>query len=842
MPASGLPIDAVLDDLRIALRDRGRAVLQAPPGAGKTTIVPISLLGESWLGGGKIIMLEPRRLAARGAAWRIAELLDTTVGNVVGYRMRGETRVGKETRIEVVTEGILTRMLQSDPSLEGVGAVIFDEFHERSLQADLGLAFMLQTSELFRPDLRILVMSATLDAEPVARLLGDAPLISSPGRSYPVDVRHVPREPDLRIEEQTARTIARALREEQEGDVLVFLPGYGEIRRVEERLTQSGLPDNVGIHTLHGTLPKEAQDRAIRPAPSGTRKIVLSTSIAETSLTIEGIRIVIDAGLSRVPRFSPASGMTRLETVRVARSSADQRCGRAGRLGPGVCYRLWSRAEEAALLPFAPPEILEADLAPLTLELLRWGAAPDELRWLDPPPAGAYGAARELLAELDALDGTGRLTGHGERMADLPIHPRLSHMILRASETGRAEEACLLASLLEERDPVRGDAGRRDPDLRLRLDLLDRPRRNTGGSPFELDRATVARILDGAARLGGLAGTGDAPIDRGAQAHADSGSGTLLALAYPDRVAQRREGSDGRYLLRNGRGARLPGIGPLSSEEYLVVASVGGSGAEGTIELAAPIRLDDVRRIFAGQIEIVVKAEWEGGERGVAVGREERLGALLLSVSSVENPDDEEIVAATLRAVRQKGLRLLPWTREAEDLCRRMTFLHRRYDPDWPEATEAVLLERLDDWLLPAIRAAGGRNRLKKLDVKAALTNLLDWKQLRDIEALAPERLPVPSGSAVRLDYGNPDEPVLPVRLQEMFGAKETPRIAGGRVPVTLHLLSPARRPVQVTRDLAGFWERTYPEVRKELKGRYPKHYWPDDPLQAEPTRGVRRK
>lgn len=837
-----LPIVPVLDELRDALRNAGRAVLQAPPGAGKTTVVPLALLQEPWLGTKKIVMLEPRRLAARGAAWRIAELLGEQIGGRAGYRMRGETRVGPDTRIEVVTEGILTRMLQNDPALEDVGLVIFDEFHERSLQADLGLAFVLQAVELFRPDLRLLVMSATLEGEPVARLLGGAPVITSEGRSFPVETRYVPHDRDLRVEDRTARTIVRALREEPEGDLLVFLPGYGEIRRTEERLKE-GLKEGtegIEIHTLHGTLPRQTQERAIRPAPRGVRKVVLSTSIAETSLTIEGVRVVIDAGLSRVPRFSPRSGMTRLETVRVSAAAADQRCGRAGRLGPGICYRLWSEAEQGGLLPASPPEILEADLAPAALELFRWGAAPEDLRWLDPPPAGAYAAACELLHELDGLDENGRLTRHGERMAGLPVHPRLAHMILRAADENRTAQGALLAALLEERDILRGEAARRDPDLRRRIELLERFRRGERAAA-ETDPTTVQRVLEGGERLRRIAEPEEKKKrESGFDPYAEEW-GSLLALAYPDRVAQRRPGNDERYLLRNGRGGRLPERGHLSGEEYLVAAGIGGSGAEGTIELAAPISLAEIRRIFSGQIRNVVRAEWEGGERGVAAQREEMLGALLLSSASIENPDEEMIIEATMHGVRRNGIRILPWTRDLEDLCLRSTFLHRRYDPDWPEMTEAALAERLEEWLRPALYGLPGRNRLKRLDLKGALLNLLGWERSRDIDALAPERLPVPSGSSVRLDYGNPDEPVLPVRLQEMFGAQDTPRIAAGRVPVTLHLLSPARRPVQITQDLAGFWRRTYAEVKKELKGRYPKHYWPDDPLQAEPTRGTKR-
>ena len=833
-----LPVRHVLPELSEALARHRTALLQAPPGAGKTTLVPIALMNESWLEGKKIVMLEPRRLAARGAAWRIADLLNDKVGGVVGYRMRGETNVGRETRIEVVTEGVLTRMLQNDPSLEEYGLVIFDEFHERSLHADLGLALTLQTRELFREDLRLLVMSATLETDPILRLLGDVPVIRSEGRMFPVETRYVGRDERGRIEDQTAGVVARALREENEGDLLVFLPGYGEIDRTAAKL--EGL-EGVTVYPLHGTLPRDVQDRAVRPSAAGERKVVLATSIAETSLTIEGVRVVIDSGLSRVPRFNPGSGMTRLETVRVSRASADQRRGRAGRLGPGVCYRLWDERENPALLPASVPEILEADLLPLALDLLRWGASPDELRWIDPPPAGAYAAALDLLEHLDAIRGKEGLTEMGERMASLPIHPRLAHMVVRSAEEGSADMASLLASLLEERDPLRGERARNEPDIRLRLDLLLRSqRKDRRDLPHDFDRATAERILQVRERIRRMGDRKENPTFR----HGDETEvGKLLALAYPDRIAQRREGKEDRYLLSNGQSVRLAGTGHLSREEYLVVPSMqasGGGTRQGVVTLAAPITLETIREIFAPHIRFVDRVEWEEKDGGVAAFREERFGALVLGSKRIERPDDALLVEATLEGVRSAGLSRLDWTKELRALRDRITFLHRRHDPSWPDMSDVPLTERLDEWLRPALASGRGRNRLKSLDLRSALLSLLDWEQMRDLDRLAPERMEVPSGSHIRIDYGNPDEPVLPVRLQEMFGATDTPRIAAGRVPLTLHLLSPAHRPVQVTQDLAGFWERTYAEVKKELKGRYPKHYWPDDPLQAEPTRRVR--
>ena len=861
---TSLPIHSVLPTLLNALQVHHEAVLQAPPGAGKTTIVPLALIKEEWLEGKKIILLEPRRLAARGAAWRMADLLGQQAGERVGYRMRGESRVSKTTQIEVVTEGVLTRMLQSDPSLEGVGIIIFDEFHERSLHADLGLSLALQAQELFRNDLRLLVMSATLDGKSISRLLGDAPIINSDGKIFPVETIYTGRDTDVRIEEQTARTVARALREEPTGDVLVFLPGYGEIRRTEERL-QGIIGDGaVQVHALHGSLQREEQDRAIQPASNGVRKIVLATSIAETSLTIEGVRIVIDSGLSRVPRYSPRSGMTRLETVRVARASADQRRGRAGRLGPGRCYRLWNQAEDAALLQHISPEILEADLVPLALELARWGAHPDELRWLTSPPSGAYQAACELLRELDALDGEGVLTPHGELMSGLPVHPRLAHLILCAKEKALTELACLLASLLEERDILRGDRARRDPDIALRVEVLRRFKEEGYRSlPNDADRNAVKRVMEGAGRLlrvaRGLEQTSSTSLvddvwskqsnnnqERDSQKWDDQDIGLLLGLAWPDRIAGCRKGDinhkgeETAYNLSNGRRARLPATGPLSNEDFLVVPSIGGSRSEGVIELAAPISLAMLRAEFSHHIRQTDVVVWHGPERGVTAEREELLGALVIGNAKLHNPDDEAVIRATLEGIKERGLTVLPWTPDLRELCQRVTCLHRRHNPAWPLMSEETLLASVDEWLLPALQARTGRNRLKGLDLKSALLGLLNWEQVRDIDTLAPERLEVPSGSKIRLDYSNPDEPVLAVRLQEMFGATDTPRIAGGRIPITLHLLSPARRPVQVTQDLAGFWERTYAEVRKELKGRYPKHYWPDDPHQAEPTRRTR--
>jgi ATP-dependent helicase HrpB len=830
-----LPIASVLPALLAALRAGTSAVLQAPPGAGKTTRVPLALLDEPWLAGGKVVMLEPRRLAARAAAHHMARLLGERVGETVGYRVRMDTRVGPRTRVEVVTEGVLTRLLQADAALEGVGAVIFDEFHERSLHADLGLALTLQSRALLREELRVLVMSATLEGEPVARLLGHAPVVTSGGRSHPVEVRYLPRRAEGRVESVVARAVLEALARE-EGDVLVFLPGAGEIRRVEERLREAAPGPGVRITPLHGSLPQEAQDRAIAPSPPGERKVVLATSIAETSLTIEGVRVVVDSGLMRVPRFSPRTGMTRLETVPVTRASADQRCGRAGRLGPGVCYRLWTEPEQAHRVPHGTPEIREADLAPLALELAAWGVSdPAELAWLDSPLPAAYTQARELLTELGALDAGGAITPHGRRMAELAFHPRLAHMVLRARELGAGGFACDLAALLGERDLLRGEGAAPDADARLRLEALHAAAR--GRAPgsvrgYAVDRGALHRVLAEARhwreRLGVRGETGE--LD---------GAGLLLAFAYPDRIGQRRPGQRGHFLLRNGRGAALLEAQPLSEADWLVAAEVGGEGRESRIFLAAPVELAELEAHFAEQMEEERVLEWDAEAGAVRARRRTRLGALVLRDAPWADPDPEAVRDALLEGVAREGVERLPWGRAARQLQERILFLHR-LDPSWPDVSDAALAATLPGWLGPHVYGIRRREELGRLDLAGVLLALLSWERRRALEELAPTHLTVPSGSRVPIDYSDPEAPVLAVRLQEVFGLTETPRLARGRVPLTLHLLSPAGRPVQVTRDLASFWRSTYFEVKKDLKGRYPKHYWPDDPLTATPTHRVR--
>lgn len=838
---AALPVASVLADVRAALAAHGSAVLVAPPGAGKTTVVPLALADESWLAGGRLVILEPRRLAARAAAERMAHLLgEGGAGGRVGFRVRGETRVGPATRVEVVTEGILTRMLQSDPSLEGVGLIAFDEFHERSVHADLGLALALHSRSLLRPDLRILVMSATLDPVPVAALLGDAPIVTSEGRSFPVETRWrkqpIPGVGGARLESVVAAAVERALEEEQ-GDVLAFLPGAGEIRHTERRLADRGLGPAVVVRPLFGDLARGEQDAAIAASRPGQRKVVLATSIAETSLTIEGVRIVIDSGLMRVPRFDPGTGLTRLATVRVTRDAADQRRGRAGRTAPGLCYRLWTRAEERGLVRRRTPEILEADLAPLALELAGWGADPAHLRWLDPPPAAAFAQAMELLVELEAVDEAGAATTHGRQLARLGVHPRLGHMMLRGRELGLEPLACDLAAILTERDILRGEGRAPDADLRLRVEAL---RRRGGG--FQTDRGALRRVEREAQRLrqalsGGRAG--QRPQSTGRE-DVDGHTGVLVALAYPDRVGRRREGERGRFVLRNGRGARFAEPQPLEGADWIVAAEVEGRGTEARIFRAAPLDLEAIETHFGEQIREVEEVFWDGAAGRVVAGRRRTLGVLTLSEAPHPAPEPAAVAAALIAGVRDDGVDALPWSPETRQLRDRLAFMHELEPKEWPDVSDATLVATLEDWLMPFVAGLKRRTELRRVDFAAALLARVPWERARRLDEMAPTHLEVPSGSRVRIDYSDPTAPALAVRLQEVFGLLETPRVGGDRVPVTMKLLSPAQRPVQITRDLASFWRDAYFQVRKDLRGRYPKHHWPDDPLAARPTRRTR--
>ncbi len=830
--SSTLPIESSLPSLRDALRSHRNAVLEAPPGAGKTTRVPLALLEEAWCSG-KIVMLEPRRIAARAAARFMAGQLGEDVGQTVGYRVRLDTRVSRSTRIEVVTEGVLGRMLQDDPGLDGVSLVIFDEFHERSLHADLGLALALETQHLLRNDLRILAMSATLDGARVAQLLDDAPVVRSAGRSFPVELRYAARRAELPELERTVATTVREALNEAEGDLLVFLPGAREIRRTADLLEPIGESSPVTVIQLHGSLPPAQQDLALKPDPRGRRKIVLATSVAETSLTIDGVSVVVDSGVSRVARFSARTGMTRLATIRASRSSVEQRAGRAGRTAAGTCYRLWSAAEQTSLAVAHPPEILEADLAQLALTLAARGTRDaTELRWLDLPPPAALAQARDLLFQLNALDECGAITAHGRAMSELPIHPRLAHMLLRARDLHAVGVAADLAALLEERDLLRSTAGPPDADVRLRLEVLRERSTPDNWRGIPVSREGVHRTRAEATHLRRL-------VRDNSQGELDS-AGLLLAFAYPDRIAQAR-GGPGRFLLRNGRGAGLANGSSLQKSEWLVAAEVDDAGADSRILLAAPLEESDLTTHFGEQIETEDDISWDATSGAVTARRRTQLGALVLSDIAVREPDPEAIRAALLSAIRREGSSSLPWSDASRRLQQRILFL-RRLDPVWPDVADDTLMTQLDHWLGPRLDGIRRRSDLAAIDLSEALLGLLDWRQCDILDRDAPTHVTVPTGSRIPIDYSDPAAPVLAVRLQELFGSATTPTIAQGRVPLTLHLLSPAQRPVQVTRDLAGFWKTSYFDVRKDLRGRYPKHYWPENPLEAEPTRRAKRK
>lgn len=824
---------AALPELLAALAHGSAAVLVAPPGAGKTTVVPLALLSDAeWLGSQRILLLEPRRLAARASASRMATLLGSRVGETVGWRMRGDTRVSAGTRIEVVTEGVLTRMLLDDPTLDRVGLVIFDEFHERSIHGDTGLALALHSQSLLRPDLRLLVMSATIDGARVASLLGDAPVIRSGGRACPVSTTFRPPRAEQRMEEATVAAVRDALAQ-HEGDVLVFLPGAREIRRTAA-LLQNSVDGAVDVRPLFGMLDAREQDAAIAPSPPGRRKIVIASAIAETSLTIEGVRVVVDSGWSRVPRYSARTGMTRLETVRVSRSSADQRRGRAGRVAPGHCIRCWHEHDDAALRAYGAAEILDADLAPLALDLAGAGITDAvELSWLDTPPAAAFAQARTLLVELGALDASGRLTPHGAAMSTLGVHPRMAHTLLLAREQGSLALACDLVAILEERDPIRAiDARQLDPDLGLRIDALRNGRRALPAG-LTLDDGALARCRETARAL----------RDRMAVRRTDEVSdddhaalGALVALAYPDRVARRRDGAGARYLLRNGTGAFLRDQGSsLSRDEWLACAVLDDAGRDATIQLGARIELATVRELYGDQITRArsVTADPESGRvRGTVV---ESLGALQIVERTADDVSVEERTTALLAVVLRDWPRSLPLSDSAQRTRERLAFLHH-HDARWPDVSDTALLADAGAWLEPAIRGSRSLDDLRRADLGAALLDRVDWSLRSTIDQSAPTHITVPSGSRIPVSYSDAAAPMLAVRLQELFGATETPSVLDGRVPLVIHLLSPAHRPVQVTRDLPGFWRTSYADVRKDLRGRYPRHSWPEDPTTAVPT------
>jgi ATP-dependent helicase HrpB len=826
-----LPVAVELEALETALHQGRNAVLVAPPGSGKTTAVPLALLQAAWLSQRRVLLLAPRRLAARAAAYRMAALLNEPVGETVGYRIRLESRVGPRTRIEVITEGVLTRMLQADPGLSGAGLVIFDEFHERSLEGDLGLALCLEIQEVFNASLRLLVMSATLDPAPVTALLHDAPLIRCQGRAFAVETRYAPYPETKPVERAVCEILLRSAAA-GEGNILAFLPGAPEIRRVTRLLAEAGLPEGWDIQPLYGNLPRDRQDAAISPPAAGRHKIVLSTAIAETSLTIEQIRVVVDCGLQRAPRFDPRSAMTRLVTLPVSQASADQRRGRAGRLGPGICYRLWSKERHTALAARNRPEILNSDLSGLALELAQWGAGPGALKWLDPPPATAYEQARALLTDLGALDNRGSITPHGRRMAQMPLHPRLAHMILSAGKAAMGASACNVAAILSERDPLRFSGRQRDSDLLLRMEALEafKARRPFGLPDAVVDTGALRRILKVAAELRHRLGIKDRTSHR-------PDPGRLLAWAYPDRIACRRPGDPGRYLLTSGRGAYFDPPEPLTAHDYLVVAELDGERRETRIFMAAAYDRQTLKNQFGDRIQTVDTVTWNDRTQAVEAVRRQTLGALVLQQDPIADPDPHALSAALIQGIHRCGLDALPWTRTLRAWRDRVATLRRIQAgaEDWPDLSDAALAADLAQWLGPYVDGMRHMKDLARLDLRGSLNALLTWRQRQLLDRLAPTHWTVPSGSRRPIDYSG-DVPVLAVRLQEMFGTTGTPAIADGRLPLLLHLLSPAGRPVQVTQDLAGFWRSGYPAVKKELMGRYPKHYWPDDPLTAQPT------
>jgi ATP-dependent helicase HrpB len=827
-----LPVEDALPELLSALARNRNAVLVAPPGAGKSTVVPLALLSAAWAKGQKLLLLEPRRLAARAVASRMAQTLGERVGETVGYRMRLDTRVGPRTRLEVVTEGILTRMLQQDAALAGVGAVIFDEFHERSLHADLGLALCREAQESLELPLRLLVMSATIDAAAVATRLGEAPVVQAQGRMFPVALRYLgkalPALPEQRsfspreIEPLSA-TVQRVLAE-TEGDVLMFLPGSPEIHRLRNLLEGAHL-QSLDIHALYGELDIDAQQQVLQPAAPGRRKLILATNVAETSLTIESVRVVIDTGLARRSLFDPGTGMERLVTVRISQASAAQRAGRAGRTAPGAAFRLWGEGAQATLAAQTPPEILTSDLAPLALELAQWGARDvSQMQWMDAPPAAALTQARDLLLRLEAIDPGGAITDMGRAMIETGLHPRLAHMLVRARGTPLQGLAARLAALMSERDLLRSA---RDPDMRTRLELLR-------GEVRAVDPGALTRVRELAMRLGS---------EGSRDANDDGSAGAVLAWAYPDRVAQLRAGSGGaagqRYLLANGRGASLEQASTLSNAQFLVALDLDDAeGAEARIRLAAPLTREQLESSLRAQISEGVETDNDPRSGALRARRVRRLDALLLEERRVELAAGDA-VPVLLAQVRRQGLDALPWEEASGRLRARLKFVTAHAGADWPSGEDAALLADLDQWLAPWLH---GLNRLEQLRGKLAeaLLSRYTHAQRRLLDELAPTHLAVPTGTRVAVDYEDDNAPCIEVRMQEVFGLADTPRIGGGRVPVTMKLLSPARRPMQITRDLAGFWRGSYAEVRKDMRGRYPRHYWPENPLEAEPLRGLR--
>lgn len=807
-----LPIDAVLHDVAGALASSNKAVLVAPPGAGKTTRVPLALMDADWLQGGKIIVLEPRRLAARAAAERMASTLGEEVGGLVGLRVRLGSKISKRTRIEIVTEGVFARMILDDPSLEGIGAVLFDEFHERSLDADLGLALALDAQEGLREDLRLLVMSATLDGARVSKLMNDAPVIESEGRAFPVETRHVSRDPRARIEDDVAKIVMTALAQET-GSILVFLPGQGEITRLAEMLREKVRDPSIDIAPLYGAMDRGAQDRAVSPAPKGRRKIVLATSIAETSITIEGVRVVVDCGFVRGPRFEPDLGLTRLETIRVSRASADQRRGRAGRTEPGVCYRLWEEAATLSLEAYARPEILSADLSGLLLDLAQWGARdPASLAFLDPPPAPAVKEARALLQSLGALDIEGAITERGRAIRSLALPPRLAAMVVAAAARGEARLAADVAAVIVERG-LGGDSS----------DIVDRVER------FRRDRSQRAsdarRLAENWARQAG----GDKQPGEAARA------GMMIAQAYPDRIAKAR-GKTGEFLMANGRAAALEAHERLAREPFLAVAEIAGRAGAARILAAAPLSLEEVEEIAGSRIETRDELNFDKQAAALRARRVTRLGAIALAEQTRSAAQHEDAPRALALGVASLGVARLPWTKAISQWRDRVMFLRKAEGEEWPDLSDEALAANAADWLAPHLDGLTSLAEIGADTLDAALKALLPWAMQKRLDEEAPTHFEAPTGSRVAVDYEAEGGPVLAIRVQELFGLSAHPALAGGRVPLVLHLLSPAHRPIQITRDLPGFWKGSWAAVKTEMKGRYPRHVWPDDPTNAAPT------
>jgi ATP-dependent helicase HrpB len=814
--SAALPIDSVLDALAASLATERNIVLVAPPGAGKTTRMPLRLLSEPWTQNRKLILLEPRRLAARAAAERMASALGENVGETVGLRMRLEARVSDQTRIEVVTEGVFARMILHDPSLENIAAVLFDEFHERSLDADLGLALAIDVQSGLREDLRLLVMSATLDSARVATLLGSCPTIESEGRSFPVTTTYLGRDPREKIEEAAARAVLRALGE-TEGSALVFLPGQSEIRRVATQLEPRFAGTATDIAPLYSALDKKAQDHAIAPAAKGRRKIVLATSIAETSLTIEGVRIVIDSGLARVPRYEPDTGLTRLETQRVSRAAADQRRGRAGRTEPGHCYRLWEEAATGSFAAFTTPEILAADLSGLVLDLASWGVRDPakDLRWLDPPPQPALIEARSLLLSLGAIEADGALTGHGKAMSRLALPPRLAHMLIKAAENGEETLAAEVAAILVERG-LGGDAA----DLTIRLTEFRRDRSHRAGE--------ARRLAQNFARQAGLYGNGTPSPDI-------SRAGPVLALAFPERLAKAR-GKPGEFLLANGRAVALAPHDPLARETYLAVGEIAGKASAARILLAAPLNADEVEAIAGTELETKEEISFDPGRAALIARRQKRFGALVLAEQNLPIAPSTEAASVLAAGLAKLGAGRLPWSKEQLQWRDRVAFLRHHEGEDWPDVSDAALTKTMDVWLAPYLLGKTSLAEIKTEDLQNALDALVPWTMRRRLDTEAPAHFTTPAGSQIALDYAAEQGPTLSVRVQELYGLATHPALVDGRVGLTLELLSPAHRPIQITRDLPGFWRGSWAAVKTEMKGRYPKHLWPDDPSAARAT------